>query len=449
MKGIRTAITVLVALAMGAFVATAQAKDKVDVCKHGCDYRTIQDAVDDTGKKAVINVEPGTYREGVVVEGSEHDGITIQGTEKDPSRTVLQGKRAKGPDGQPAQDGLGFQGVDGARVLNLTVKNFLANGVHFVGPTVGPDKGPCNDYLAKNIVASFNRSYGIFSYNCIGGRMTKSVGFGHGDSAFYVGATPPQANPKWTKLDHLEAYENVLGYSGTNSKYVLITDGAYYNNGVGIVPSTLDSEPYEPSLTGIIENNDIFWNNFNYFLPNSRVKTVSRGLGEVAGQTINFPTGAGIVMFGGTGWIVRENNIFGHFKWGAASVSDPFNTDDNAISFDNQFIDNQMGRSGTDVNAVDFFSDGSGSGNCWSNNQSSTFDLSQTMADSQLYPSCPAPRGTGGTGTSGADDEQFGDLAGYVLASPPEKQECAWVKHEHPAFEKFKPLTVTPGPTCD
>jgi hypothetical protein len=42
---------------------------------------------------------------------------------------------------------------------------------------------------------------------------------------------------------------------------VKITDGDYYNNGVGIVPNTLDSEPYEPNATGIIENNNIFWNN--------------------------------------------------------------------------------------------------------------------------------------------------------------------------------------------
>ncbi len=218
----------------------------------------------------------------------------------------------------------------------------------------------------------------------------------------------------------------------------------------GSFPNTLDSEDFEPSEDGLIENNNIFWNNFNYFLPNSRVKTVSSGLGEVEGiGTIQFPTGAGVVMLGSSGWIIRNNNIFGNFKWGAASLSDPFNTDDNAISLNNQFVDNQMGRDGTDTNAVDFFSDGSGSGNCWSGNNSSTFDHSASMPDLILYPSCPAPPGTGGNGASFGDSEQFGELASYVTASPPEKQECSWVKHDHPAFEKFKPLTVTPGPTCD
>ena len=65
--------------------------------------------------------------------------------------------------------------------------------------------------------------------------MTKSEGYGHGDSAIYIGATPIQKNPKMTKVDHIDAHDNVLGYSGTNSRYVKITNSDWYNNGVGIV----------------------------------------------------------------------------------------------------------------------------------------------------------------------------------------------------------------------
>ncbi len=86
--------------------ATAKKSETVDVCKHGCDYRTIQDAVDGTGKKAVINVHPGKYREGVLVSGHKHDGLTIQGTKKNAKKVVLQGKRAKDPEGQPANNGI-------------------------------------------------------------------------------------------------------------------------------------------------------------------------------------------------------------------------------------------------------------------------------------------------------------------------------------------------------
>ncbi len=131
---------------------------------------------------------------------------------------ILEGKNAKDPDGQPANNGIEGDGVDGLRVLNLWARNYLANGVFIHGDSVTTKA--CKGYLMKNLRVSFNRAYGLFAFNCIGGRMTQSVGYGHGDSAFYVGETPPQKKPKWTKLDHLEAYENVLGYSGTNSKYV-------------------------------------------------------------------------------------------------------------------------------------------------------------------------------------------------------------------------------------
>jgi hypothetical protein len=436
--------TLVVAVAAAAMLvsagsAFAKKGETLEVCKHGCDHRTIQDAVDDSGKKATINVHPGTYREGVIVRGHRHDRLTIQGTKKNAKKVVLQGKNAR-VEGQPAQNGIEGDHVDGLRILNMTASNYAANGFHV---------HQCDGYLMKNLRASFNRAYGLFAFDCIGGRMTKSVGFGQGDSAFYVGATPFQNNPEVTKLDHLDAHENVLGYSGTNSKYVKITKGNYYNNGVGIVPNTLDSEPFEPTASSVIKNNNIFWNNFNYFLPASRVETVSSGLGTIEGVgTIQFPTGAGVVLLGSDSWIVRNNNIFGNFKWGAAVVSDPFNEGDQAISVNNQFVDNQMGRQGSDTNAVDFFSQGSGSGNCFSGNVSSTFDPSSSMPDAQLYPGCPAPAGTGGNGTSTGDDSQFGDLAGYVVTNPPEKQQCSWTIHEHPSFKKYKPLAVEGDPGC-
>ena len=440
---IRIGLLALVA-ALVAVPASAMAKPKsktVEVCKHGCDYRTIQDAVDHTGKNATINVHPGKYKEGVLVSGAKHDGLTIQGTKSNAKKVILEGKNAKAPDGQPANNGIEGDGVDGMRVLNLWARNYLANGIFI---------HDCNGYLMKNLRASFNRAYGLFAFDCKGGRMTKSVGYGQGDSAYYVGATPPQAKPKKTRLDHLDGHENVLGYSGTNSRYVTIEKSNFYNNGVGVVPNTLDSEPFEPSADGVIQDNNIFWNNFNYFLPNSRVKTVSSGLGEVEGiGTIQYPTGAGVVLLGSDGWKVQDNNIFGNFKWGAAIVSDPFNEGDDAIARNNQFLNNQMGKNGTDTNAVDFFNQGSGTGNCFSGNVSSTFDPSGTATNAQLYPECPTSGvNPGQTGTSMGNVQQFGDLASYVTTDPPENQECSWTRHPHPSFKSYKPLDVTPGPSC-
>ncbi|CAN5459814.1 hypothetical protein BH10ACT11_BH10ACT11_02340 [soil metagenome] len=420
------------------------------VCKHGCKYRTIQKAVDKAGKKDTILVKPGTYSEGVLVKGSKYDGLTIKGTSSNPKKVKLNGKNASGPDGV-ANSGIEVDDVTGFKVKNLWAKNYAANGI-FLRDSNPTDEAPnksikCRDYLVKNVITSFNRAYGVYAFGCIGGRISRSTGYGQGDSAFYIGATPPQVNPKWTSLDHLDGHENVLGYSGTNSRYVDIKDSNFYNNGVGVVPNTLDSEPYIPTATGKIRRNNIFWNNFNYFLPNSRVATVSDGLGEIPGfGVVQYPTGVGIVLLGSDGWVVSNNNIFGNFKYGAATVSNPL-VGPSAQVKNNQFVNNTMGKGGTDTNAVDFFADGSGSANCWEGNTSSTFDSSSSTPDAELYPDCANAAGTG-TGTEFGDNEQFGEILTYATTDPPENQECSWIKHSHPAFKSYTALSLTPGPDC-
>jgi len=440
-------------VALPTTAAAKKNKKTYTVCKFGCKYKKIQKAVNKAkGKKnATIKVKPGTYREGVIVEGHKYDGLTIKGTKKNAKKVVLEGKNAKSPAGI-AQNGIEGIDVKNMTVKNMTVQNYTTNGVFFrdSDPKVG-GKNDCKNYLMKNLIASYNRSYGLFAFGCVGGRMTDSVGIGHGDSAFYVGATPPQNKPKETELDHVEAYLNVQGFSGTNSRYMDIHHGKYYNNGIGLTPNTLDSEPFEPSEDNVIRKNDIFWNNLNYYLPDSPVKTISNGLGEIGDTTVNFPTGIGVVVYGSQAWKVKNNNIFGNFKWGTGAFSDGgiINEGDDALSKDNMFVNNKMGRGGSDANGVDFFSDGSGSGNCYSGNSTSTFDPSGTATDAFLYPTCPAPPPpASGTGTSTGDGTQFGELVGYVLSDPPETQQCSWMEHGHPPYKGYEPFEVTPGPSC-
>ena len=94
----------------------------------------------------------------------------------------------------------------------MKAEHFAANGFFI---------NNCKGYLMKNLIAGFNHSYGLYVFKCIGGRMTESVGYGNGDSAFYVGGTPFQKHPEKTLIDHDTGYKNVLGYSGTNSKYIV------------------------------------------------------------------------------------------------------------------------------------------------------------------------------------------------------------------------------------
>jgi hypothetical protein len=436
------------ALALSAATAGAvkhhRNRHVIVVCKHGCRFSSIQRAVNHSGKGWTILIRPGKYVQGAIVSGHKHDGLTIRGTGKTPRKVILEGKNAHTRNGL-AQNAIEGENVNHLRILNMTGRHFASNGFFIHG---------CNGYLMKDLIAAFNRSYGLFAFHCTGGRMTESVGYGQGDSAFYVGETPPQARPRWTSLDHLDGHLNVLGYSGTNSKYVNIHDSAFYNNGIGVTPNTLDSEKFEPTSKGVIQDNDIFWNNLNYYLPNSPVQTVSGGLGCLGANNtppcLNYPTGIGVVLFGATGWTVKNNRIFGNFLWGSAAFSDPFNTGDNAISTNNRFLNNLNGRGGTDTNGTDFFVDGSGSGNCFSGNNSATVDHSASASDANLYPTCPAPPPpASGTGASlGDPEQQFTDLLNVVGADPPSKQECFWTEHSHPAFKSYHPFEVTPKPSC-
>jgi hypothetical protein len=403
-----------------AFAAKKKAK-KLLVCHHGCPYRTIQSAVNKAKAGETIRVKPGTYAEGVVVKGHAKDGLHIIGTGTTPTDVVLDGKNAKGPGGA-AQNAIEGSGVDNLDLENMYATHYAANGffVH-----------DCNGYLMRNLVAGFEHAYGLFAFNCVGGRMTQSVGYGNADSAFYVGQTPFQTTPVWTYLDHLEGYENALGYSGTNSKYVDIRDSEFYNNGIGVVPNTLASEKFEPNMDGIIEENLIYWNNFDVYKPDSPVKVSGNSVGSA-----NYPIGIGVYLLGSTGWKVRNNFIFGNFMWGAVASSDPTNKGDKAISNGNQFTYNTMGAAFGDANGVDYWFDGSGKGNCVSNSSAgSTFDPG-LLSGPLLYPSCPAPNS--GTGGSLGDTLQDAELLDYTSKTTAE--EDSWKKHPHPPRLDRKPI---------
>ena len=477
-----------------------QPKTKVfEVCKHGCKYRTIQKGVNAAGSfkgkkanakvKAIVAVKPGKYVEGVVLDGSlkkkDFERLTIEGTKKNRKKVVLEGKNAKGELGA-AQNGIEAIDVDGVVLRNMWARNYQSNGF-FVHADASSGQS-CDDYTMDNLLTSANRSYGLFAKGCKGGKMINSAGYHHGDSAFYVGETPCdsakwtnhgvvpapkpcQRKPQWTLLKNDKSYENVLGYSGTNSKYVKIVESAFYNNGAGIVPNTLDSEGYEPNGWNVFERNDVFWNNYNYFLAGSKFHTVSGGLGQVAGATINYPTGVGFALYGGDHNVVRKNNVFGNYKWGISSFSGPgelyvANEGDDAINLNNQIVENVLGREGADPNGeYDIWNDASGGGNCWAaNSANSTFAPGNgSVPLSQIYPTCPqaevlndqAKSLSPGAGLqlnlTNLDDPTT--ILGYAGSNPPQNQQCTWVVRlaAHPAFKKYKPVEIAALPgevTC-
>jgi len=416
-----TAITLAATalLTTAAFATTAQAKT-FTACKKGCTYKTIQSAVDASGKGDTVAVKPGTYNEGVIVLGHKHDKLTLKGSPKDPNKTKLI---QKGLHGSPAQNAIAVSGANNVRLTGFYGRDFKSNGFYVEN---------ANGYKLDHLIAQHDGEYGLFAFNSIGGSMTDSTAFYFNDSGFYVGQTPVQRHPKRTKISNVTSYLNVLGYSGTNSKYVDIENSDWYNNGSGIVPNSLDTERFPPDADNRITGNRVFWNNFNYYLggPFKKKKT------EIAAGEIPYPIGVGILLFGGRGNQVSNNQVFGNWAAGFAMI-DAFQLKRPARRplVNNQITGNQFGLNGTDLNGRDIAYDGGGSGNCFANNEGVTTVF---PADGSTIVPCTTPPAQNVFVQDVRDQELR-----WTLDS---NHEVGWIPHDHAPQAGLTPIEQYTGP---
>jgi hypothetical protein len=120
----------------------------------------------------------------------------------------------------------------------------------------------------------------------------------------------------------------------------------------------------------------------------------------------------------------------------------------------NKFIDNEMGLNGADSNAIDFFHDYSGGGNCWSGNTANggvTYAPGNgSVPVATIYPSCPQAEvlnkdvlsfnfGAGLQVNAAflSPQEPWRDLStifGVAEVRPSQLQECAMTVVSHPPY---------------
>jgi len=382
------------------------------VCKKGCKYKKIQKAVNAAGKRTTIRVGRGTYKEGIRVLGPRKTGLKLIGDAKKPGRVVLQGKGVRGG---PGQNGVMVNNADNVTVNGFTAKNFKGNGFFVVNVT---------GYKLTNLVSNKSGVYGLYAFNSKGGTMSNSEAFYHNDAGFYVGQTPPQTKPKRTTLKNLKAWGNVLGYSGTNSRYVTITKSKFFNNGVGIVPNVLDSEKFMPDEDNTIVDNDIFWNNFNYYAGAPfKVRTGSVG--------VPYPVGTGILIFGGRNNRVENNRIWGHWLVGYGQLSQFLLKDKDkpkGLLEGNEVRGNAFGLQGAaDKNGRDMFYDGSGSKNCFENN---TTQSPNVPSNNSTFSPCNARN-------NAFNSSAFNEAVSWTADPNHEKY---WIKVPHTPIQGVQPL---------
>jgi hypothetical protein len=494
-RALTTAIVAALAALLGALPAAAPAAKPTTkakaakrarvfrVCAHGCKFQAIQDAVDAAGAyayrhrgvKVTVAIEPGRYVEEVFIDGTEdgerYDGMTIEGTKRDRKRTVLDGRGARSDFGR-AQYGIVADSVDGLVLKSLWARNFEVAGFYVRGEEAGR---PCVGYTMENLLASGNGSFGLAAKNCLGGRMIDSAAFRQGAAGFSVAETPCdsvawspysgqscQARPRWTLLTGDASYENALGFSGTNSRYVRLIENVFYDDGTGIAAVSVAGAGAEPNGWNMIERNYVFWNNYDYYLSGAAFEPTLEALGELNGRTLNYPVGVGIFVYGGDGDVVRANHVFGNYKWGIATLSAPgetyvFDAADEAKNVNNEVVENLMGRSGADPNGeYDIWNDDSGGGDCWgANSANATFAPGNgKVPTTAIYPICPISKAGYGSVRSLAleaglqlpSTESRGPKTslGYLWTDPAQDQRCSWVERvdAHPPFQTFEPLEL-------
>jgi hypothetical protein len=387
-----------------------------EVCKKGCAYKTIAKAVKQAKKGDTIRIAKGTYRESVRIAGAGKSHIKLIGDTKRPGRVILDGKSLKGGD---AQNGVFINGADGVRVSGLTVRNYKANGI-FVTNAIG--------YELSDLVARQTGTYGLYAFNSVGGVMEDSEASEVNDGAFYVGQTPVQDKPRRTFVRNVDGHTSVIGFTGTNMRYVTITGSRFYNNAVGVVPNALSSEKYPPATDNVISGNEIFWNNFNYY------RGAPFPLRQTEAAGVPFPPGLGLLLLGGHRNVVENNKIYGNFLAGAGMVQGfALNETDAPMRNleSNRISGNEFGLGGTDLNGRDLVYDGNGTGNCWGPNTGVQVTV---PADAAHFPGCPF------AGANAYKEEVFNEVVGWALS---EDHEAPWIRHPHAAKPGY---TAIDGP---
>jgi hypothetical protein len=375
-------------------------------------YRTLGAAVNAARAGDTIKLADGTYREGVIVKGKAKRYLKILGNAAHPEKVVLEGK---GLHGARAQNGVMVDGADQVTVRGLTAQHFKANGVFFVNVF---------GYTADKLRALADGTYGVYAFNSVGGTMSRSVGAWNNDAGFYVGQTPPQVSPRRTFVKDVVAYGNVLGFSGTNMRYVTITHSKWFNNGTGIVPNALHDEKYAPPEQNVIAGNDVFWNNFNYYAGAPfKLKAHNE-------DATPYPVGVGILLFGSRTTQVTGNRIWGNYLGGAGMIQQ-FLLDEEPGAKDligNSVTNNAFGLDGTDLNGRDLTYDGNGSGNCFAGN---TGVQATVPADGLTLAACPF------TGANAFSASVQQEMVSWALDPTHEQY---WIRRAHPPQPGLTPL---------
>jgi len=323
---------------------------KADVIVHA--GGSIQTAIDAAAPGSLIKIEPGTYSEAITVSKA---GIRLVGITTNGEGVVIQNPGDE-------EDGISVSDAgDGFTLQNVTVKNFEENGIVLNG---------VDNFTISHVTAIDNGEYGIFPVHSSNGVIEHCTVSGHSDTGIYVGQSTN------VNMQFNAAFENVNGLEVENSSDVTVTNNQSYNNVCGILIDLLPGKDIKTSNHVYVANNHVRDNNHPNF-------------GEAGSLESVVPPGLGILVLGTDQTTVENNTITGNNFAGVTVFStvvlavlagiDPGLFDiepnpDGAIIHKNVLKNNGSNPPTLSIPlpGVDLLWDGSGTNNCWSDNNFNT-----------------------------------------------------------------------------
>ena len=310
---------------------------------------SIQAAVDAAASGDVIQIQPGTYKEAIVINKA---GIKLVGLSNGANGVIIE---------NPGDEENGItvnSNGDGFELYNVTVKNFEENGVFITR---------ADNFVLNHVTAINCGEYGLFPLFCNGGKIEHCSATGHDDTGIYVGQSSN------IDLSFNEAFGNVNGLEIENCSHVTITNSQSYDNVDGISIVLLLGLTVTTSSDILATRNHVYNNNHvNFATPGEGFESF-------------VPSGCGILVVGTDNTVIQDNTVQGNNFLGIAVVSTTVlgalagippaafasiepNPDGTKVK-SNIVNTNGSVQPALPFPAVDLLWDGSGTNNCWSDNK--------------------------------------------------------------------------------
>lgn len=305
--------------------------------------QSIQAAIDRCQTGDRVEIEPGVYRQSLLVD---KDGITLAGVHRAGERPVLDG-------GGTMADAVQASGSD-FTIEGLTIRHYKGNGVMV---------SKADRIAFRDLVVDDTGLYGVYPVECRGVLVESCTVSGINDAAIYVG------NSREIVVRNNEVFKNVAGIEVENCVGCVVTNNSAHHNSTGIMVFVLPNNPSKVGSDSRVVNNRVWANNHANF-------------GKPGTIVANLPTGVGVLVMAADRTEVTQNWIAENDSYGIAVVGlgsaqlpskhklDVEPNSDHTMIFANHYQDNGRQPHPTFSQLLkapggDLFWDGSGTGNAW------------------------------------------------------------------------------------